>query len=433
MLLWARLAIAGNRLSYVIQPCVHTHVHLHLKRVLSPFPLSLSHLLALLLSSQPPSHPPLPLHSPSLLSCPLMALVLPHPLCVTGVGKTSLVHLILNGHPTAQPPRTVGCSVGVKYMEYSPQAEPEPGDSTSHLRTDPSSSSVSSGVAAVGSGGGGGEEGRRGFFVEVWDVSGSEQYKSSRSLFYDQINDIRSAPGQGPRAATTGPGQAAAHPIVLLMLHRLPLPFPSFHPSPPLHRLPSPPALHPLPGVIFVHDLSRKKSRVAALQWMDELVRSGTFSAPSHGHREGQLPVPLLVIGNKDDLRDKDPVLQLQGRVKLLRAARSSRALEYAVRHAKTVVERYGLRSFGRRKRGELPEYIRNPRGAGLIACAKQGRLDLAAVDAFFLQVSPDPVTGEVSPDPVTAVVAAAGVAAKGAKQGRLDLAAVDAFFLQVR
>ncbi|CAI5518679.1 unnamed protein product [Closterium sp. Naga37s-1] len=194
-------------------------------------------------------------------------------------------------------------------------------------RIDPSSSSVSSGVAAVGSGGGGGgEEGRRGFFVEVWDVSGSEQYKSSRSLFYDQIN-----------------------------------------------------------GVIFVHDLSRKKSRVAALQWMDELVRSGTFSAPSHGHREGQLPVPLLVIGNKDDLRDKDPVLQ--GRVKLLRAARSSRTLEYAMKHAKTVVERYGLRSFGRRKRGELPEYIRNPRGAGLIACAKQGRLDLAAVDAFFLQL----------------------------------------------
>ncbi|CAI7775761.1 unnamed protein product, partial [Closterium sp. NIES-53] len=225
---------------------------------------------------------------------------------------------------SAQPPRTVGCTVGVKYMEYSPQTEPVAGDSSSHLHPDPSSSSNSAG-AAVGSGGGG-EEGRRGFFVEVWDVSGSEQYKSSRSLFYDQIN-----------------------------------------------------------GVIFVHDLSRKKSRVAALQWMDELVRSGTFSAPSHSmSREGQLPVPLLVIGNKDDLRDKDPVLQ--GQVKLLRAARSSRTLEYAMRHAKTVVERYGLRSFGRRKRGELPEYIRNPRGAGLIACAKQGRLDLAAVEAFFLQ-----------------------------------------------
>ncbi|CAI7781083.1 unnamed protein product [Closterium sp. NIES-54] len=212
-----------------------------------------------------------------------------------------------------------------QYMEYSPQTEPVAGDSSSHLHPDPSSSSNSAG-AAVGSGGGG-EEGRRGFFVEVWDVSGSEQYKSSRSLFYDQIN-----------------------------------------------------------GVIFVHDLSRKKSRVAALQWMDELVRSGTFSAPSHSmSREGQLPVPLLVIGNKDDLRDKDPVLQ--GQVKLLRAARSSRTLEYAMRHAKTVVERYGLRSFGRRKRGELPEYIRNPRGAGLIACAKQGRLDLAAVEAFFLQL----------------------------------------------
>lgn len=32
----------------------------------------------------------------------------------SGVGKTSLVHLILKGSSVSRPPQTVGCTVGVK-------------------------------------------------------------------------------------------------------------------------------------------------------------------------------------------------------------------------------------------------------------------------------------------------------------------------------
>lgn len=31
-------------------------------------------------------------------------------------------------------------------------------------------------------------DGERDFFIELWDISGHERYKDSRSLFYSQIN-----------------------------------------------------------------------------------------------------------------------------------------------------------------------------------------------------------------------------------------------------
>lgn len=33
---------------------------------------------------------------------------------MVGVGKTSLVHLIVKGGSVARPPQTIGCAVGVK-------------------------------------------------------------------------------------------------------------------------------------------------------------------------------------------------------------------------------------------------------------------------------------------------------------------------------
>ena len=44
-------------------------------------------------------------------------------LCLTGVGKTSLVQLILHGKPVSTPRRTVGCSVEVKVITCSPAKE----------------------------------------------------------------------------------------------------------------------------------------------------------------------------------------------------------------------------------------------------------------------------------------------------------------------
>ena len=36
------------------------------------------------------------------------------PKFLTGVGKSSLVHLLLNGSAVARPAQTIGCAVGVK-------------------------------------------------------------------------------------------------------------------------------------------------------------------------------------------------------------------------------------------------------------------------------------------------------------------------------
>ncbi|KAJ8464744.1 hypothetical protein OPV22_027296 [Ensete ventricosum] len=80
-----------------------------------------------------------------------------------GVGKTSLVHLILKGSSIARPSQTVGCTVGVKHVSYG---------------------SVSSSSNSIKS------DTQRDFFVELWDISGHERYKDCRSLFYSQINGV---------------------------------------------------------------------------------------------------------------------------------------------------------------------------------------------------------------------------------------------------
>lgn len=67
----------------------------------------------------------------------------------SGVGKTSLVHLISHGSSFRSPSWTVGCSVEVllhTYREGTPQQRP--------------------------------------CWVELWDVGGSGQHRNARSVFY---------------------------------------------------------------------------------------------------------------------------------------------------------------------------------------------------------------------------------------------------------
>ncbi|CAA0401686.1 unnamed protein product [Arabidopsis thaliana] len=63
----------------------------------------------------------------------------------SGVGKSSLVHLIVKGSSIVRPSQTIGCTVGVKHLTYASPA---------------SSSSIIKG------------DSERDFFVELWDVSG---------------------------------------------------------------------------------------------------------------------------------------------------------------------------------------------------------------------------------------------------------------------
>ncbi|XP_044489187.1 small GTPase LIP1-like isoform X4 [Mangifera indica] len=137
----------------------------------------------------------------------------------SGVGKTSLVHLILNGSSVAWPPQTIGCTVGVKHITYG-----NTGGSSNSIKGDS----------------------ERDFFIELWDVSGHERYKDCRSLFYSQIN-----------------------------------------------------------GVIFVHDLSQRRTKTSLQKWAAEIAATGSFSAPLGSGGPGGLPVPYIVIGNKADIAPK--------------------------------------------------------------------------------------------------------------------------------
>ncbi|XP_055609334.1 rab-like protein 3 isoform X2 [Uranotaenia lowii] len=73
----------------------------------------------------------------------------------SGVGKTSLTHLIANNEPLTSPGWTVGCAVEVKLHEYK---EGTPSQNT--------------------------------YFIELWDVGGSISHKNTRGVFYHPTQGI---------------------------------------------------------------------------------------------------------------------------------------------------------------------------------------------------------------------------------------------------
>ncbi|CAL1538919.1 unnamed protein product [Lymnaea stagnalis] len=73
----------------------------------------------------------------------------------SGVGKTSLVHLICHNEPCYTPTATIGCSVEVKLHEYRAGTPSE-----------------------------------KDFFVELWDIGGAASHANSRSIFYHQVQGI---------------------------------------------------------------------------------------------------------------------------------------------------------------------------------------------------------------------------------------------------
>ncbi|KAK4256741.1 hypothetical protein QN277_006426 [Acacia crassicarpa] len=197
----------------------------------------------------------------------------------SGVGKTSLVHLIVNGSPITHPPQTIGCTVGVTHIAYG-----NSGSSSSSLKGDS----------------------QRDFFVELWDVSGHERYKDCRSLFYSQIN-----------------------------------------------------------GVIFVHDLSQRRTKTGLQKWAAEIAATGTFSAPLGSAGPCGLPVPYIVIGNKADIAAKEGTRGSSGNL---------------VDVARQWVEKQGLLPSSE----ELPLTESFPGSGNLIAAAKEARYDKEAVMTFF-------------------------------------------------
>ncbi|XP_057806966.1 small GTPase LIP1-like isoform X1 [Salvia miltiorrhiza] len=199
-----------------------------------------------------------------------------------GVGKTSLVHLIMTGSSIAQPPQTIGCSVSVKHITYGSST-----NSSNNIRDDSD----------------------RDFFVELWDISGHERYKECQSLFYSQIN-----------------------------------------------------------GVVFVHDLSQRRTKISLNKWAAEISATGTFSAPLSSGGPGGLPVPYIVIGNKADISAKE-------------GARGSSGSLVDV--ARQWVGRQGLQGLLPSSE-ELPLAESFPSSGGLLASAKEARYDKEALMKFF-------------------------------------------------
>ncbi|KAA8530945.1 hypothetical protein F0562_005688 [Nyssa sinensis] len=197
----------------------------------------------------------------------------------SGVGKSSLVHLIVKGSSITRPPQTIGCTVGVKHITYG-----NSGSSSNSIKGDS----------------------ERDFFIELWDVSGHDRYKSCRSLFYSQIN-----------------------------------------------------------GVIFVHDLSQRRTRTSLQKWAAEIAAIGSFSAPLGSGGPGGLPVPYIVIGNKADIAAKEGTRGSSGNL---------------VDAARQWVEKQGLLPSSE----ELPLTESFPGSGGLLAAAKEARYDKEAVMKFF-------------------------------------------------
>ncbi|XP_025097694.1 rab-like protein 3 isoform X2 [Pomacea canaliculata] len=73
----------------------------------------------------------------------------------SGVGKTSVVHLICHNEPCHNPSATIGCSVEVKLHEFRAGTPAE-----------------------------------RDYFLELWDIGGSSSHRNSRSIFYHQVHGI---------------------------------------------------------------------------------------------------------------------------------------------------------------------------------------------------------------------------------------------------
>lgn len=138
----------------------------------------------------------------------------------SGVGKTSFVHLAALGEPIKSPSWTVGCSVEVKLHEYK---EGTPEQTT--------------------------------YFIEFWDVGGSNNHRNTRHVFYN-----------------------------------------------------------PCHGIILVHDLTNRKSEEHLNNWLQELMNRDnnaslnsvkSFDELDSENFLGAMQIPILVIGTKLDQEEK--------------------------------------------------------------------------------------------------------------------------------
>ncbi|KAI0524065.1 hypothetical protein KFK09_003429 [Dendrobium nobile] len=120
-------------------------------------------------------------------------------------------------------------------------------------------------------------------------------------------------------------------------------------------------------GVIFVHDLSQRRTKASLQNWAAEIASTGTFLVPLGSGGPGDLPVPYLIIANKTDISSNQ------------RHASSGNLVDVA----RMWVEKQGLLPSSE----ELPLIDRFPGSSSLLAAAKEARYDKEAVMKFFKQL----------------------------------------------
>ncbi|KAG0221889.1 Rab-like protein 3, partial [Mortierella sp. GBA43] len=164
----------------------------------------------------------------------------------SGVGKSSLVHMLCHNESLKNPMPTVGCNVDVRLHTYSvPTAAASAARSgVSSLLARPSPSPDTFSTSST--------PGSDAAFVEFYDVSGSPTVRSpkTRGMFY---------------SGTT------------------------------------------YQGLILVHDLCNRRSYENLWKWIGDFIEGSqsTSSLASGGYRSqqyGHLGIPLLVVGTKNDM-----------------------------------------------------------------------------------------------------------------------------------
>ncbi|KAF8945397.1 Rab-like protein 3, partial [Haplosporangium gracile] len=168
----------------------------------------------------------------------------------SGVGKTSLVHILCNNEPLRAPVPTVGCDVNVRLhsstiptVAAAPTARSGLPSLLSSRATNTTSSTQSSSDPATSDP----------TFIEFYDVSGSPavRHPKSRSMYYSGLS---------------------------------------------------------YQGLILVHDLCNKRSYENLWKWIADYLeassqgRAAAGGWPSSSNLQGSLNIPLLVVGTKNDM-----------------------------------------------------------------------------------------------------------------------------------
>ncbi|KAK6922911.1 hypothetical protein RJ641_011215 [Dillenia turbinata] len=109
----------------------------------------------------------------------------------SGVGKTSLVHLIVKGSSIARPPQTIGCTVDVKYVTCR-------------------NSGSSSGSVTI--------ETERHFFIELWEVSGHDRYKDCQKNKSKLTKWAAEIAANGTFSAPLGSGGPGGLPVPYIVI-----------------------------------------------------------------------------------------------------------------------------------------------------------------------------------------------------------------------